>query len=74
MPRFLPIITVCAELWAVSAWGDSDTLPYPAAGVFDKADVLEHNGNRQNKHRLRHNPQYRKHCKEQHGVELGKEK
>lgn len=71
MHRFLPLIAACAALWTVPAWGNSDTL---LPGVFDKADVLEHNGNCQNKHRLRHNPQYRKHSKEQHGVELGKKK
>lgn len=41
---------------------------------MEGADVLEHNGTCKNKHRLRHNGKYRKHCKEQHGVELKKKK
>ncbi len=43
-----------------------------AASPFGKTEIIEHNGNCKNKHRLRHNSKYRKHCKEEHGVELNK--
>lgn len=50
----------------------SAAMARPIALQSERANVLEHNGTCKNKHRLRHNGKYRKHCKEQHGMELKK--
>jgi hypothetical protein len=76
MKQFSSFLVACvtAIAWlSVSAMAEPmSSQSNQFASPMERADVLEHNGTCKNKHRLRHNGKYRKHCKEQHGVELKK--
>ena len=75
MKQLSVLVTACASAWLpVSALADDNSQNSPPVFQIERADVLEHKGTCKNKHRLRHNGKYRKHCKEEHGVELKKKK